>query len=160
MVSPHHTPCWQTTPNRWRRSIWRRCSLSAICFFWIPPILSSSSKDETHVSEMGFPKPHYRFETADVLGVKPHFTLTARSRVKIMRHTISMLSVRPQGGSHGGERRYRGSEVIDREEGRSTKASNNTMAIVRPKPLNKERWQGWTNDQKHVSQRWHKEFQA
>lgn len=62
------------------------------------------------------------------------FTLTARSKEKMMRQTISMLSVKPQGGSQGRER-SRGSEEMDREDGRSTNASNNTIAMVRPKPL-------------------------
>lgn len=61
-------------------------------------------------------------------------TLTARSREKMMRQSISKLSVKPHGGSQGGER-CRGSEDMDREDGRSTNASNNTTAMVRPKNL-------------------------
>ncbi|TNN70106.1 hypothetical protein EYF80_019606 [Liparis tanakae] len=45
-----------------------------------------------------------------------------------------MLSVKPQGGSQGGLR-WRGSEEMDREDGRSTNASSNTTAMVRPKLL-------------------------
>lgn len=62
------------------------------------------------------------------------FTFTARSTEKMTRQAISMISVRPQGGSHGGERCL-GSDETDKEDGRSTKASNSTSAMVRPKPL-------------------------
>lgn len=50
------------------------------------------------------------------------------------RQTISILSVRPQGGFQGSDR-CRRSEVLDREEGRSTKASNNTTVMVAAKTL-------------------------
>lgn len=59
-----------------------------------------------------------------------------------------MLSVKPHGGSHD-ERRCRGSEEMDREEGRSTKASNNTTAMVRPRPLRKGGMGEW-KDFKYV----------
>lgn len=62
------------------------------------------------------------------------FTLTARSRVKKMRQIISMLSVKPQGGSQATDL-WRGSEEMDRDDGRSTKASNNTTAMMIPKSL-------------------------
>lgn len=45
-----------------------------------------------------------------------------------------MLSVKPHGGCQGAER-WRGSEEMDREDGRSTNASSSTTAMVRPKPL-------------------------
>lgn len=45
-----------------------------------------------------------------------------------------MLSVRPQGGFHGSDR-WRGSEDLDREDGRSTKASSNTAVMVAAKTL-------------------------
>lgn len=77
--------------------------------------------------------------TISILAV---LTLTARSREKTMRQTISILSVRPHGGSQGGER-YRGSEETEREDGRSTNASNNTTAMVRPKPLRHYKMSEW-----------------
>lgn len=66
------------------------------------------------------------------------FTLTMRSREKMNRQRISMLSVRPQGGSHGGGR-CRRSEVDDKDDGRSTKASSSKTAMVRPRPLKQDR---------------------
>lgn len=153
-VSPHHTTCWQTKPSQWWKMKWRLCSQSAICSFWILPNQSNSSEKRTDVEQ----KKEQKFfcsksgkckilqqilQIAIQLGscftsknIHVHClcTLTVKSREKKSRQMISMVSVRPQGGCQGGER-CRGSEEKDREEGRSTNASNNTTAMVRPKPL-------------------------
>lgn len=71
-------------------------------------------------------------------------TLTATSTERMMRQIISMLSVRPQGGCQAGER-CRGSEEMEKEDGRSAKASSSTAAMVRPKPLKAEREEGSLN---------------
>lgn len=51
-----------------------------------------------------------------------------------------MLSVTPHGGFKCGER-SRWSEEMDRDDGRSTKASNSTTAMVRPRHLRKPQWE-------------------
>lgn len=62
------------------------------------------------------------------------FTFAARSKEKTKRQINSIVSVRPQGGSQRAECRL-GSEEMDSDDGRSTKASNNTNAIVTPRTL-------------------------
>jgi len=132
---------------------WPLYSRSAICSFWIPPSQSSIPADKTQGVKPWLERPdncwtqqdywkHYNRclsrqlpvswrQTSTTLAVP---TLTARSREKTRRQIISMLSVKPQGGSQGWMR-WRGSEEMDREDGRSTNASSNTTAIVRPKLL-------------------------
>lgn len=69
-----------------------------------------------------------------IFGFTSVVTFIDRSRKKMMRHTISMLSVNPHGGSQGGFL-YRRSEVMDREEGFSMNAKQRMTVMANPRPL-------------------------
>lgn len=74
------------------------------------------------------PKPSVQSQVEALL------TFTDTSIMKTRKHSSSMLSVRPHGGSHAG-RRYRTSDVTVSEDGVSMKAKARIMVMVKLKIL-------------------------